>query len=54
MLMDATYSIKPESFYGPGNFKGADSFYIPCRNGSEGSESGNEMLFPGLEQKMNC
>lgn len=54
MLVGATNRIDTESFYGPKNFEGADSFYISCRNGSKGFESGNEMLFPALEEKMNC
>lgn len=54
MWMGATNSIDTESFYGPKNFGGAGSFYISCRNGSKSFESKSEMLFPGLEEKMNC
>jgi len=52
--MGATNRIDTASFYGPENFEGADSFSISCRDGSQGFESGNEMLFPGLEEKMSC
>lgn len=52
--MWAANSIDTESFYGPKNFGGAGSFYISCRNGSKSFESRSEMLFPGLEEKMNC